>query len=144
MLSRRELLQVGLAAGAIAASNGLGPLARAAARQALTQAELLKFDSVGNITLLHVADLHGQLVPNYFREPSTNFGVGDAKDQLPHLAGAAFLKRFGIVPKSASAYALSSQDFSSLAKSYGRIGGLDRIATVVKAVRAERGVDRVL
>jgi S-sulfosulfanyl-L-cysteine sulfohydrolase len=144
MLSRRDLLQIGVATAAITASNGLGPLARAAARQSLTQAELLKFDSIGNITLLHVADVHGQLVPNYFREPSTNLGVGEAKGQPPHLTGAAFLKRFGIASKSAMAYALSSQDFASLARSYGRIGGLDRIATVVKAVRAERGIDRVL
>ena len=32
----------------------------------------------------------------------------------------------------------------ALAKSYGRIGGLDRAATVIKTVRAERGADRVL
>jgi S-sulfosulfanyl-L-cysteine sulfohydrolase len=144
MLSRRDLLQIGLATAAITASNGLGPLGRAAARQRLTQAELLKFDSIGNVTLLHVADVHGQLLPNYFREPSTNFGVGEAKGQPPHLTGTELLKRFGIAAESAMAYALSSQDFASLARHYGRVGGLDRIATVVKAVRAERGVDRVL
>src|SRR5204863_429272 len=44
---------------------------------------------------------------------------------------------------SAAAYALTSEDFATLAKSYGKLGGLDRIATVVKSVRAERG-DRVL
>jgi S-sulfosulfanyl-L-cysteine sulfohydrolase len=144
MISRREILQIGAAAAAITAANGLGSVGRAATQQRFTEAELLKFDSVGNITLLHVADVHGQLLPNYFREPSTNIGVGDAKGQPPHLTGAAFLKRFGIRQKSAEAYALTSQDFAALAKHYGRIGGLDRIATVVKAVRAERGVDRVL
>ena len=46
--------------------------------------------------------------------------------------------------KSPTAHALTSEDFVALAKSYGRIGGLDRLATVVKAVRAERGQDRVL
>ncbi len=55
-----------------------------------------------------------------------------------------FLKRFGIAEKSAAAYALTDQDFEALAKSYGRIGGLDRLATVVKRVRAERGNDKVL
>jgi sulfur-oxidizing protein SoxB len=114
------------------------------ARQRLSEAELLKFDALGNVTLLHIADLHGQLLPVYFREPSTNLGVGEAKGQPPHLTGTAFLKRFGIPAKSAAAYALSAQDFAALAKDYGRIGGLDRVATVVKAVRAERGVDRVL
>lgn len=144
MISRREVLQVGAAAAALAAANGLGPFSRAVARQRLSEAELLKFDALGNVTLLHIADLHGQLLPVYFREPSTNLGVGEAKGQPPHLAGAAFLKRFGIPAKSAAAYALSAQDFAALAKDYGRIGGLDRVATVVKAVRAERGVDRVL
>jgi sulfur-oxidizing protein SoxB len=144
MISRREVLQVGAATAALAAANGLGPLGRAVARQRLSEAELLKFDALGNVTLLHIADLHGQLLPVYFREPSTNLGVGEAKGQPPHLTGTAFLKRFGIPAKSAAAYALSAQDFAALAKDYGRIGGLDRVATVVKAVRAERGVDRVL
>jgi sulfur-oxidizing protein SoxB len=144
MISRREMLQIGMAAAAISTANGLGPLGRAAAQQRLTQAELLKFDSIGNVTLLHVADVHGQLVPTYIREPSENVGVGEAKGQLPHITGLKFLERFGIGKKSASAYALTAHDFAALAKSYGRIGGLDRIATVVKAVRAERGTDRVL
>ena len=38
---------------------------------------------------------------------------------------------------------MTDQDFSALAKGYGRIGGLDRLASVVKRVRAERG-DKVL
>jgi sulfur-oxidizing protein SoxB len=143
MISRRDVLQVGAAAAAIAAGSGLGPLGRAAAQQRLTEAELLKFDSVGNVTLLHIADIHGQLLPVYFREPSINLGVGEARGQPPHLTGEDFLRRFGIAGRSAAAYALTSNDFEQLAKTYGRIGGLDRAATVIKAVRAERG-NRVL
>jgi sulfur-oxidizing protein SoxB len=103
MISRREVLQVGAATAALAAANGLGPFSRAVARQRLSEAELLKFDALGNVTLLHIADLHGQLLPVYFREPSTNLGVGEAKGQPPHLTGTAFLKRFGIPAKSAAA-----------------------------------------
>jgi len=55
-----------------------------------------------------------------------------------------FLRRVGTPEKSASAYALTDLDFATLAKSYGRIGGLDRLATVVKHVRAERGNEKVL
>ncbi len=140
MITRREILQVGAAAGALLAG---GDLTRAFAQQKLTQNELLKFDALGNVTLLHVTDIHGQLMPVYFREPSTNLGVGEARGLPPHLTGKDFLKRFGIAEKSAAAYALSAEDFANLAKSYGKIGGLDRLATVVKRVRAERG-DRVL
>ncbi len=142
MITRREMLQVGAATAAVVA--GSGSFTRALAQQQLTEAELLKFDPLGTVTLLHVADIHGQLVPVYFREPTVNLGVGEAKGQPPHVTGKDFLTRFGIAPKSAAAYALTDQDFETLAKSYGRIGGLDRLATVVKRVRAERGSDKVL
>jgi sulfur-oxidizing protein SoxB len=140
VLSRRELLQVAAATAALAPNLST----RAFAQQRLTQAELLAFAPLGNVTLLHVTDVHGQLVPVHFREPSSNLGVGEAKGQPPHITAKDFLTRFGIPEKSAAAYALSSQDFESLAKTYGRIGGLDRLATVAKSVRAERGEDRVL
>ena len=141
MITRREILQVGVATAALAAGDSA--FTRAFAQQRLTEGELLRFDALGNVTLLHVADIHGQLVPVYFREPSVNLGVGEARGQPPHLTGMDFLKHFGIPDKSASAYALTDQEFEALAKSYGRIGGFDRLATVVKHVRAERG-DRVL
>jgi sulfur-oxidizing protein SoxB len=143
LISRREVLQVGAAAAAICAANGLGPVGRVAAQQRLTEAELLRFDALGNVTLLHVADLHAQIVPVCLREPSVNLGAGAAKGVPPHVTGADFLARYGIAPGSAAAYALTAQDFSELAKAYGRIGWLDRAAAVVKAVRAERG-DKVL
>jgi sulfur-oxidizing protein SoxB len=142
MITRREFLQVGAATAAIVA--GGGTFTRALAQQKLTQDDLLKFDALGNVTLLHVADIHGQLMPVYFREPSVNLGVGEARGQPPHVTGKEFLTRFGIAEKSAAAYALTSEDFEALAKSYGRIGGLDRLATVVKRVRSERGNDKVL
>ena len=142
MITRREFTQAALAASAIA-SSGIGPLGRAASQGRLTQDELLKFDAVGNVTLVHITDIHGQLMPLHFREPSVNIGVGEAKGLVPHLTGEAFLKSFGIQPKSPMAHALTDQDFSELAKNYGRMGGLDRIATVVKSIRASRG-DKVL
>ena len=141
MITRREMLQVSAATAALMA--GGGSLTRAFAQQKLTQEELLKFDTLGNVTLLHVTDIHGQLMPVFFREPTVNLGVGEAKGQPPHVTGADFLKRFGIAAGSAEAYALTDQDFTALAKGYGKIGGLDRLATAVAHVRAERG-DKVL
>ena len=142
MITRRDIVQVGAATAALLAGNGA--FSRAMAQQRVAESELLKFDALGNVTLLHVADIHGQLLPVYFREPAVNLGVGEAKGQPPHLTGEAFLRRFGIPEKTASAYALTGQDFEALAKTYGRIGGLDRLATVVNRVRAERGNAKVL
>jgi len=51
-LNRRDILQIGAAAAALVA--GEGTLTRAFAQQRLTEAELLKFDATGNVTLLHV------------------------------------------------------------------------------------------
>ena len=140
MITRRDVLQIGAATAAL----GLGSVGRAAAQQRMTQDALLAFDHYGNITLLHMADLHAQLMPIYLREPAVNVGGGEARGRPPHLTGKAFLEYYGISPRTAAAYALSSSDFIALAHDYGRLGGLDRIATVVKAVRAERGSDRVL
>src|SRR5262245_51737387 len=142
MITRREILHVGIATAALAAGDS--NLMRAVAQQRLSESDLLRFDAFGNVTLLHVADIHGQLMPVYFREPSVNLGVGEAKGRPPHLTGHDFLKRFRIPARSAAAYALTDQEFAALAKSYGRIGGLDRLATVIKHVRAERGNDKVL
>jgi len=136
MISRREFIQVAAATGALLGGSGLS---RSFAQQKLTQAQLLAFEPLGNVTLVHVTDIHGQLKPLYFREPSVNIGVGEARGQPPHLTGVDFLRRFGVAAGSAAAYALTSDDFEALARTYGRIGGLDRAATVVKAIRAERG-----
>ena len=135
MLSRRDFLQVAAATAAILP----GGWTRALAQQRLTQEELLRFDAVGNVTLVHVADIHAQLVPLMFREPSVNLGIGEVKGLVPHVGGKALLDLYNIAPGSAAAYALTSVDFASLAKTYGQLGGLDRIATILKAIRAERG-----
>ncbi len=115
MITRREFLQASLAASAVYGASGFGNWSRLAAQQALTQDQLLQFDDFGNVT-----------------------GVGDAKGQPPHVVGPAFLDMFGIKPGTPEAYALTYQDFQALAKSYGRMGGMDRVATVVKAIRATR------
>jgi len=96
------------------------------------------------VTLLHMADSHAQLNPIYFREPSLNLGVGRARGQLPHIVGQDFLSSFGIPPSSLDAYMLTATDFEELARTYGRVGGMDRIATLVRAIRADRGAGRVL
>ncbi|NOC84260.1 thiosulfohydrolase SoxB [Ruegeria sp. HKCCD6428] len=138
MISRRDFLQVSMAASALYGASGFGNWARLSAQQSLTQDQLLEFETFGNISLIHVTDIHAQLKPIYFREPEINLGIGEAKGQMPHVTGAAFRKAYGIEDGSPSAYALTYDDFAALAKTYGRVGGLDRVSTVINAIRADR------
>ncbi|MET3792243.1 thiosulfohydrolase SoxB [Aquamicrobium terrae] len=143
--TRRDFLQFAANAGmALGAAGYLSNPTRALAQQKLTQDDLLGFDSKGQVTLLHFTDVHAQLMPLYFRPPDTNIGVGAYAGIPPHLVGEAFLKEFGIEAGSPLAYAHTFLDYVDLARAYGRMGGLDRTATLVKAIRAERGEDKVL
>ena len=137
MITRRDFATAAAAAATLL-GGGAGTLGRAAAQGRITEADLLRFEAVGNVTLLHLTDLHAQLVPLYFREPSLNIGVGEMKGKPPHIGGEAFRRHFGITDGTATAHALTHDDFTALARTYGRMGGLDRIATVVAAIRAER------
>ena len=138
MISRRDFLQVSMAASALYGASGFGNWARLAAQQALTQDQLLEFETYGNVSLIHVTDIHAQMKPIYFREPEVNIGVGVNNGHVPHITGADFRKLYGIADGSPSAYAMSYNDFTSLAQQYGRVGGLDRVATVVNSIRADR------
>ena len=131
-------MQASLATSFIFGSSGLQNSTRLLAQQKLSQQHLLDFDDFGNVTLIHITDVHGQLKPLYFREPDINIGVGNVKGLPPHLTGKEFLSHFNVKAGSADAYSLSSEGFNSLAKSYGKMGGLDRVATVVNSIRASR------
>ncbi|WP_341913231.1 thiosulfohydrolase SoxB [Ferrovibrio terrae] len=134
MLSRRDILQAGAAAAVLMGA----PVGALAAAQKISQADLLRFQPLGQVTLLHFTDIHAQIVPLHFREPSVNIGVGAALGLPPHLVGSHLLKQFGIKTGSPEAHALAYNDFTQLAKDYGRLGGAAQLATLVKAIRAER------
>ena len=138
MISRRDFLQTAMAASAIVGASGFGNWGRLAARQGLTQDQLLAHETTGNVTLIHVTDIHAQLKPVWFREPEINLGVGGARGKPPHITGADFLKLYGIERGAPGAYALTYMDFVALGREYGRVGGLDRVATVINAIRADR------
>ena len=138
MLTRRDILQTSMAAAAIYGGSGFGNWSKLAAQQAMTQDQLLEFDTFGNLSLIHITDMHAQVKPLYFREPEINLGVGAQKGLMPHVTGAEYRRKYGIEDGSPSHYALTNDDFVALAKGYGKIGGVDRAATVVKAIRADR------
>jgi sulfur-oxidizing protein SoxB len=130
-LHRREFLQL-LALGAAAglALEGRDALAAGPA--------LYDVPAFGNVSLLHFTDCHAHLRPVYFREPSVNLGVGAAAGEPPHLVGEHLLKAFGIAPGTPQAHAFTSLDFTTAARTYGRVGGFAHLATLVKRLRASR------
>lgn len=141
MLSRRDVLQVALATGALI---GQGRLSSLAAQQRIGERDLLAFSPKGSLTILHMTDCHAQLVPHHFREPADNIGVGDVAGIPPHVTGAAYLKTFGIAAGSHMQYALTDTDYVALARAYGRVGGMDRVARIVGSIREQRGAANVL
>src|SRR5215472_3510627 len=131
-VTRRDFLTLIAVAGGL---TGRAPQARA---RALEPERLLDFEALGNVTLLHMTDPHGTLLPVYYREPDTRIGVGSEAGTPPFSTGEAFLRAYGIARGSAEAYALTHLDFTALAVRYGRMGGYAHLATLVKRVRAER------
>jgi sulfur-oxidizing protein SoxB len=115
---------------AVAAGASLRP----GASEAQAAAELYDLPSFGNVSLLHITDVHGQLLPVYFREPSVNLGNG----KPPHLVGEHLLRQFKLPRGSALTHAFTHLDFEPLARRYGKMGGYAHLATLVKRLRATR------
>jgi sulfur-oxidizing protein SoxB len=127
-LQRREFLRL------LALATAAGASLRPGSSTAQAAGELYDAPAFGNVSLLHITDVHAQLLPSYFREPSVNLGDG----KPPHLVGEAFLKRFRIPRGSANAHAFTHLDFESLARRYGATGGFAHLATLLKRLRAAR------
>ena len=133
---RRDLLKAG---AAVALSGSLPRAARSA-----DNAGVYDLERFGNARILHTTDIHAQLKPVYFREPSVNLGIGAMAGKPPHLVGKAFLDRFGIRPDSADAYAFSCIEFEKSAARFGKLGGYAYLKTLVDRLRSEVGQGRSL
>jgi len=131
-VTRRDFLTL------LAAAGGLGLGSREALAQALAPDRLLGFAPLGTVTLLHMTDPHGTLLPVHYREPDSKLGVANEADARAFLTGEALLRAHRIPRGSPEAYALTHLDFADLAARYGRMGGYAHLAALVARVRAER------
>jgi sulfur-oxidizing protein SoxB len=139
-ISRREFLQM----LAVASTAGVQLPGQAAAKGRIAPREMYDLPTFGNVSLLHFTDCHAQLLPIWFREPSINIGVGNMKNNVPHLVGKSFLSRYGIAPNTPEAYAFTCLNFIEAAKEYGKVGGFAHLATLVKQIRAQRPASLLL
>jgi S-sulfosulfanyl-L-cysteine sulfohydrolase len=131
-LTRREFLQV-LSAAACCGVPFAGAIA--------TRPEEGSYElgrPAGNVTLLHITDCHGQLLPLHFREPDVNIGLNDAWGKPPHLVGDALLRYYRIPRTSRLAHAMTHLDYERAALQFGKIGGFAHLATLVKQVKGQR------
>ncbi len=147
-ISRREFIQImgmaaaaGMLPGCDTKTSGPGGVTTTAKADRKDAYAIPKF---GNVTLMHMTDCHAQLLPIYFREPSVNLGIGEARGRPPHLVGEAFLKYYGIQPNTPEAYAFTYLNFVEAARTYGKVGGFAHLRTLVKRLRNEHGPDRTL
>jgi sulfur-oxidizing protein SoxB len=138
-LTRRDFLELAAIAGiSLTGGNALAQLNK------ISPEELMGFKSVGNVTLLHICDMHAHLKPLYWREPSTLLSHPSLVGEPGFLCGKAYLDYYGIKPGSLRAYFDTYIDFPELAHKYGKMGGVAYMATLVKQIIAERGKDNVL
>src|SRR6202165_3923870 len=135
-IRRREFLRL---TGAAALSGALPRTPRPAAN-----AGVYDLERFGNARILHITDMHAQLLPVYFREPSVNLGIGAMAGKPPHLVGRAFLDRFGIRPDSAAAYAFTCLEFEKPAIRFGKLGGFAHLKTLIERLRSDAGPGRSL
>jgi S-sulfosulfanyl-L-cysteine sulfohydrolase len=130
-LHRREFLRL------LALASAAGATLRGGLSDARAADELYEVPTFGNLSLLHVTDVHAQLLPVYFREPSVNIGLGRARGRPPHLVGEALLREFKI-PRGTLSHAFTHLDFERLARRYGKVGGYAHLAALVQRLRASR------
>ena len=93
----------------------------------------------GNVRLLHITDVHGQLNPVYFREPNVNLGMGDAYGRPPHLVGNRLLEAMSLSRSTPESYAYTYLDFEKSARTYGKTGGFAHIKTLLDGLRGQAG-----
>ncbi len=131
-MNRRDFLRL------LAIAGSAGATLRPGLADAKAADELYGVPKYGQVRVLHITDVHAQLLPIYFREPDVNIGVGQAAGKPPHLVGEALLKYFHIPPGGALAHAFTYLDFVAAARRYGKVGGYAHLATLVKRLRAEQ------
>lgn len=142
-LSRRDFFQ-------IAAALGLGLPAAASAASSTKRADevtlkdIYGFNARGNVTLLHICDMHAHIKPLYWREPSTLISAPNLTGTPGFLCGESFLNYYGMKGKTLDAYFDTYMNFDALASKFGKMGGISHMKTLINHIKKERGTDNVL
>ena len=140
-ISRRDFMHIAAILGLGAAGAGSAATLRP---DQVSVDDLMAFKSTGNVTLLHMCDMHAHLKPLYWREPSTLISAPNLVGTPGFLCGEQFGKYYGLKNGSLDAYFDTFMDFDALAHKFGKMGGVAHMKTVIDQVRRDRGSDNVL
>ncbi|MCU7833758.1 MAG: 5'-nucleotidase C-terminal domain-containing protein [gamma proteobacterium symbiont of Taylorina sp.] len=145
-VSRRNFVKMMGVSGTAAATipalfpvSAIGQTGKTSSEMAKTPEDFYNVPMQGNVRILHITDVHGQLNPVFFREPNVNLGVGDAYGRPPHVVGKGLLSHMGLKENSPEAYAYTYLNFENVAKIYGKTGGFAHIKTLVNRLRQQAG-----
>lgn len=144
-VSRRDFLSIAAALGLATVSGGCATaIAGAKSPAKITMDDIMSFEAKGNVTLLHMCDLHAHIKPLYWREPSTLISAPNLVGTPGFLCGESFAKHYGLEPSSLDAYFDTHMDFEALAKKFGKMGGVAHMKTVLDTIRKERGEENCI
>jgi S-sulfosulfanyl-L-cysteine sulfohydrolase len=142
-LSRRDFLYIAAALG-ITTTSGIFTGCSLKRPDQINLTDIYDFKATGNVTLLHLCDMHAHIKPLYWREPSSLISAPQLVGNPGFLCGEPFLKHYGIKENSLDAYFDTHIDFAELAKKFGKMGGISHIKSVIKHIKQNRGEDNVL
>lgn len=143
-LSRRDFFRL------LTAALGLGLPSLASAPGVAKRADevglkdIYGFNAKGNVTLLHICDMHAHIKPLYWREPSTLISAPNLTGTPGFLCGESFLNYYGMKGRTLDAYFDTYMNFDALAH---RIPGKMRDFAYEdphQPYQKERGADNVL
>ncbi len=145
-ISRRDFLQIAGALGLLSATGGnlfAGEAGKEKIKN-LSFSNIVDFEAKGKVSLLHICDLHAHIKPLYWREPSTLISAKNLVGTPGFICGDSFQKFYNVKSGTLEQYFDTYNDFSELAKKFGKMGGISHIKPLVDYVRKERGEKNVL
>ncbi len=147
-INRRDFMQIAMALGIIGvAGAGTNLFAGEAGKEKiknLTFTDIVDFEAKGKATILHICDLHAHIKPLYWREPSTLISAKNLVGTPGFICGDSFMEHYGIKAGSLDQYFDTHNNFSELAKKFGKMGGISHMKPIIDHVKKSRGSENVL
>ena len=147
-ISRRDFLHIAGAFGLLSATGTnlfAGDTAKVKEKiKQLSFSDVVDFEAKGKVSILHICDMHAHIKPLYWREPSTLISAKNLVGTPGFICGDAFQDYYGTKSGSLEQYFDTHNDFSALAKKFGKMGGISHMKPMIDHVRKERGEKNVL